>query len=87
MNALGMTAGEQQKFANAMFQLDAARRSVVNQNPTGIYLSRSTPAGPKPPFTSDIVFDAGNAMLSSPSQVTPARIPKGSTIRYQPRDR
>ena len=36
MNAIGMTAGEQQQFANAMFQLDAARRSSVNQNPTGI---------------------------------------------------
>ena len=81
MNAIGMTPGEQQQFANAMYQLDAARRSSVNQNPTGIYLSRSTKQGPAAPFTSDIVFDAGNAMLSSPSQVTPARIPKGSTIR------
>ena len=33
MNALGMTIGEQQQFANAMFQLDAARRSSVNQKP------------------------------------------------------
>ena len=42
MNAIGMTLGEQQQFANAMFQLDAARRSSVNQNPTGVYLSRLT---------------------------------------------
>ena len=81
MNALGMTAGEQQQFANAMFQLDAARRSSVNQNPTGIYLSRSTPAGPKAPFTGDVNFDAPEAMNGNSGAARVARIPKGSTIR------
>ena len=80
MQALGMTAGEQQQFANAMFQLDAARRSSVNQNPTGIYLSRSTKAGPKPPFTSDVVFNAPEAMNGNSGAAEVARIPKGSTI-------
>ena len=81
MNALGMTLGEQQKFANAMFQLDAARRSSVNQNPTGIYLSRTTPAGPKAPFTADIAFDAPEAMNGNDGAAQVARIPKGSRIR------
>ena len=81
MNALGMTPGEQQKFANAMFQLDAARRSSVNQNPTGIYLSRSTKAGPKAPFTADIAFDAPEAMNGNSGAAEVARIPKGSTIK------
>ena len=81
MNALGMTLGEQQKFANAMFQLDAARRSSVNQNPTGIYLSRSTPAGPKAPFTADIAFDAPEAMNGNSGAAEVARIPKGSKIK------
>ena len=74
MNAIGMTAGEQQQFANAMFQLDAARRSSVNQNPTGVYLSRT--GGP----TQGINFDAAEAINASEGQAKVARIPKGSTI-------
>ena len=81
MNAIGMTLGEQQQFANAMFQLDAARRSSVNENPTGVYLSRLTKAGPKPMGQSDIVFDAAEAINSSEGSAKVARIPKGSTIR------
>ena len=74
MNAIGMTAGEQQQFSNAMFQLDAARRSSVNQNPTGVYLSRT--GGP----TQGINFDAAEAINPSEGQAKVARIPKGSTI-------
>ena len=75
MNAIGMTIGEQQQFANAMFQLDAARRSSVNQNPTGTYLSRTGGA------TQGIAFDAAEAINSSEGSAKVARIPKGSTIR------
>ena len=81
MNAIGMTLGEQQQFANAMFQLDAARRSSVNENPTGVYLSRLTKAGPKPMGQSDIVFDAAEAINGNEGSAKVARIPKGSTIR------
>tara|TARA_R110002050_G_scaffold1968_2_gene12181 strand:+ start:2149 stop:4344 length:2196 start_codon:yes stop_codon:yes gene_type:complete len=48
MNALNIQLGEQQQLANAMFQLDAAQRSSVNENPTGTYLSRLTKQGPQP---------------------------------------
>ena len=41
MNKLDMTGGDEQRLANSMFQLDAARRSSVNQNPTGTYLGRT----------------------------------------------
>ena len=41
MNKIGMTGGDEQRLANSMFQLDAARRSSVNQNPTGTYLGRT----------------------------------------------
>ena len=74
MNAIGMTQGEQQQFSNAMFQLDAARRSSVNQNPTGTYLSRT--GGP----TQGINFDAAEAINASEGSAKVARIPKGSTI-------
>ena len=40
MHRLGMTSGDEQRLANSMFQLDAAKRSSVNQNPTGTYLAR-----------------------------------------------
>ena len=75
MNAIGMTLGDQQQFANAMHQLDAARRSSVNQNPTGTYLSRT--GGP----TQGINFNAAEAINASEGQAKVARIPKGSTIR------
>lgn len=67
LNALGMPLGEQQEFGQAMYQLDAARRSSVNQNPTGVYLSRT--GGP----TEGVTFKADD-------QLRVARIPKGSTI-------
>jgi len=41
MNKLDMTGGDEQRLANSLFQLDAARRSSVNQNPTGTYLGRT----------------------------------------------
>ena len=52
MQKLGMTSGDEQRLANSMFQLDAARRSSVNQNPTGTYLGRT--GGP----TAGITFDS-----------------------------
>ena len=74
MNAVGMTLGEQQQFANAMYQLDAARRSSVNQNPTGTYMSRTGEP------TKGVVFDAAEAINGNEGAAKVARIPKGSTI-------
>ena len=75
MNLLRMNEGDQQRLANAMFQLDAAKRSSVNQNATGTYLSRTGEA------TKGVVFDAAEAMNDSSGQAQVARVPKGSTIR------
>ena len=75
MNLLRMNEGDQQRLANALFQLDAAKRSSVNQNPTGTYLSRTGEP------TKGVVFDAAEAIDSSAGQAPVARIPKGSTIR------
>jgi len=41
MNKLDLGSGDEQRLANSLFQLDAARRSSVNQNPTGTYLGRT----------------------------------------------
>ena len=75
MNLLRMNEGDQQRLANALFQLDAAKRSSVNQNATGTYLSRTGEP------TKDVVFDASEAMNDSSGQAQVARVPKGSTIR------
>ncbi len=74
MNALGMSLGEQSRFSNAMFQLDAARRSSVNQNPTGTYLSRTGEP------SEGVVFDAKEAVSRREGEADVARIPKGATI-------
>ena len=86
MNALNVQLGEQQQLANAMFQLDAAQRSSVNENPTGTYLSRLTKQGPQPMGQGDIVFDAAEAINSNEGAATVARIPKGSTIGVRNED-
>ena len=75
MNLLRMNEGDQQRLANAMFQLDAAKRSSVNQNATGTYLSRTGEP------TKGVVFNASEAMNDSSGAAQVARIPKGSTIR------
>ena len=75
MNLLRMNEGDQQRLANALFQLDAAKRSSVNQNATGTYLSRTGEP------TKGVAFDASEAMNDSSGQAQVARIPKGSTIR------
>ena len=41
MSEMRMTEPQRRDLATALYQLDAARRSSVNENPTGTYLSRS----------------------------------------------
>ena len=77
MNALRMSSGDEQRLANALFQLDAAERSSVNQNPTGTYLGRSVRG---PGTEKGVVFDAPEAMGGFGG--TPiATQKKGSSIR------
>ncbi len=79
MNLMRMSPGEQQQFANAMYQMEAARRSSVNENPTGIYLSRMTKQGPQQMGTADVAFDAAEAVGGGLTRI--ARQNKGSSIR------
>ena len=78
MNEVRMSTGDEGRLANAMFQLDAAKRSSVNQNPTGTYLSRQTLQGPQPVGQGDIVFDAPEAVGGADYSV--AQQKKGSKI-------
>ena len=79
MNLLRMSPGEQQQFANAMYQVDAARRSSVNENPTGIYLSRMTKQGPQQMGVADVAFDAPEAVGGDLTTVATQK--KGTSIR------
>ena len=69
MQKLGMTSGDEQRLANALFQLDAAKRSSVNQNPTGTYLSRNSAP------TKGVVFNSPSEGFGS----IPIAIQKGGT--------
>ena len=80
LQSIGMTQLEQSQLGQALYQLDAAQRSSVNQNPTGIYLSRSTKQGPKLSAPSDVFFDAADAIDPREGQAKVARVPRGSTI-------
>ena len=86
MNALNIQLGEQQQLANAMFQLDAAQRSSVNENPTGTYLSRLTKQGPQPMGQGDIIFNAAEAVNNKEGAARVAKIPKGNTIGVRNED-
>lgn len=44
MNEMRMSSGDERRLAHALHQLDAAKRSSVNQNPTGTYLRRENTA-------------------------------------------
>ena len=75
LNALGMSLGEQKQLSQAMYQLDAAKRSSVNENPTGVYLSRTGEP------TKGVNFDSGEVIDEGMMKARLERIPRGSTIR------
>ena len=93
MDDLRLSPGSQSNLANALYQVDAARRSQVNQNPTGTYLSRATKQGPEmmgtasrsfDPSTgqygSQIRFDSPEAMVTDGVATPIGRQKKGSKI-------
>ena len=74
LNEMGMSLGEQKQLSQAMYQLDAAARSSVNENPTGVYLSRTGEP------TKGVNFDSGDVIDEGMMKARLERIPKGSTI-------
>ena len=72
---MGFTGAESGQLSQAMYQLDAAKRSSVNENPTGVYLSRTGEP------TKDVNFDSGDVIDEGMMKAKIASIPRGSTIR------
>ena len=60
---------EKERLANAMFQMDAARRSSVNQNQKQTYDMRATQQGPLQLGTGEVIYDAASAIDGSSASV------------------
>lgn len=75
LGTMGMTLGEQRQLGQALYQLDAASRSSVNQNPTGVYLSRTGQP------TEGVTFDSADVLDSGMAKAKIARVAPGSRIR------
>ena len=80
MNELRMSM-RRRKACKCHVQLDAAKRSSVNQNPTGTYLSRQTLQGPRPAGQGDIVFDAPEAVGGADTALRNKRKVQRSKVR------
>ena len=84
MQKLRMTSGDQVRLANAMFQMDAARRSQVNQNANQAYDTRMTPgsssrvAGPQERNRQFVNYDSPEAVGGNLTPV--AQAPFGSKV-------
>ena len=72
---MAFTGKERNQLSQALYQLDAAKRSSVNENPTGVYLSRTGEP------TKDVTFDSGDVIDEGMMKAKIASIPRGSTIR------
>ena len=75
LGTMGMTLGEQRQLGQALYQIDAASRSSVNQNPTGVYLSRTGEP------TKGVAFDSADVLDSGMAKAKIARVAPGSRIR------
>lgn len=75
MNKLRYNESGMERMANALFQLDAAARSSVNQNAKATFANRT--GGP----TQDVVFDAKEAINPNEGAAPIARQRKGTSIR------
>jgi len=85
MFEMGVDQFQQQRLANAMYQLDTASRSSVNENPTGIYLSRMTKVGPA--MQGENINRDGGLMTGATEPMIDPRGISFETMRYGTRSR
>ena len=76
LNFLRYTPAEQEALAGALYQLDAARRSSVNQNPDSMYFTRTGPRG----RMEDVRFDAPEAIDPREGAAQIAKFTRGERI-------
>ena len=73
LNLLRYTPAESQELAGAMYQLDSARRSSINQNPETQYRTRTGPGG----STERVMFDSPEAINANEGYAPVAKISRG----------
>ena len=76
LNFLRYTPAEQEQLAGALYQLDSARRSSVNQNPDSMYFTRTGPRG----RMDDVTFSAAEAINPRDGQAQVAKFTRGERI-------
>ena len=79
-NLLFQTSGDEERFANAMVQLEVAKQRGLNQQQAGAYAQRTPLQGPSPLGTPVVAFDAAEAMNQKGGASPLASIPKGTKI-------
>ena len=76
LNFLRYTPAEAEQLAGALYQLDSARRSSVNQNPDSMYFTRTGPRG----RMEGVTFDAPEAINPRDGQAPVAKFTRGERI-------
>lgn len=76
LNMLRYTPAEAEQLAGALYQLDAAKRSSVNQNPDSMYFTRTGPRG----NMEGVMFDAAEAINPRDGQAQVAKFSRGERI-------
>ena len=76
LNFLHYTPAEAEQLAGALYQLDSARRSSVNQNPDSMYFTRTGPRG----RMEDVSFGAAEAISPRDGATPIAKFTRGERI-------
>ena len=76
LNFLRYTPAEAEQLAGALYQLDSARRSSVNQNPDSMYFTRTGPRG----SMEGVMFDSPEAIDPRDGAAQVAKFTRGERI-------
>ena len=76
LSMLRYTPAEQEALAGALYQLDSARRSSVNQNPDSMYFTRTGPRG----RMDDVRFNAPEAIDPRDGAAPVAKFTRGERV-------
>ena len=79
-NLLLKTSGDEERFANALVQLEVAKQRGLNEQQSGAYAQRTPLQGPSPLGAPQVEYDAAEALNNKAGAAPLAQIPKGSKI-------
>jgi len=82
-NLLLKTSGDEERFANALVQLEVAKQRGLNEQQSGAYAQRTPLQGPSPLGAPQVAYDAAEALNNQGGAAPLAKIPKGSKIKVR----